>query len=180
MWPKLFDAKQNAELPAEELQQYTEGANFGWPYCYYDPVRKARVLAPEYGGDGRRTDGCAQYAAPLVAFAAHMAPNALLFYDGAQFPARYRGGAFIAFHGSWNRAPLPQKGYNVTFVPFENGRPAGEPEVFADRFGGADPVMDPRQATYRPSGLALARDGSMLVSDEAKGRVWRISYVGER
>jgi glucose/arabinose dehydrogenase len=180
MWPRLFDAKQNAQLPAEEMQLYTEGANFGWPYCYYDPFQRKRVLAPEYGGDGKKEGDCAKFTAPLVPFAAHMAPNALLFYNGSQFPAEYRDGAFIAFHGSWNRAPMPQEGYNVMFVPFKNGKPAGEPRVFADKFGGPDPVMDPRNAAYRPSGLALARDGSLYVSEDAKGRIWRISYVGQK
>jgi glucose/arabinose dehydrogenase len=180
MWPRLFDAKENAQLPAEEMQIYTEGANFGWPYCYYDPFQKKRVLAPEYGGDGKKEGDCAKFNTPLVAFAAHMAPNALLFYSGSQFPAEYRDGAFVAFHGSWNRAPMPQEGYNVMFVPFTSGKPAGEPRVFADKFGGADRVMDPENATYRPSGLALARDGSLYVSDDAKGRIWRISYVGQK
>lgn len=180
MWPKRFTAEQNAELPAEELQQYTEGANFGWPYCYYDPFQKKRVLAPEYGGDGTQEGDCAKYDKPLAVFPAHMAPNALLFYTGTQFPERYRNGAFVAFHGSWNRAPLPQKGYNVWFVPFANGRPSGEPEVFADRFGGPDPVMDPRKAMHRPAGLAQAQDGSIYVSDDAKGRLWRISHTGQR
>ncbi|MGH9347432.1 MAG: PQQ-dependent sugar dehydrogenase [Vicinamibacterales bacterium] len=180
MWPKLFTVEQNAELPAEELQRYTEGSNFGWPYCYYDLFQQKRVLAPEYGGDGKKEGDCAKYDKPLVTFPAHMAPNALLFYTGAQFPASYRGGAFIGFHGSWNRAPLPQKGYNVMFVPFTDGKPAGKPTVFADGFGGAEPVMDPRKAAYRPSGIALARDGSIYVSDDAKGRIWRIAYTSQR
>jgi glucose/arabinose dehydrogenase len=179
MWPKLFDAKQNAELPAEEMQQYTEGANFGWPYCYYDPFQNKRVLAPEYGGDGKKEGDCAKFTKPVVTFPAHIGPNALLFYSGTQFPAEYRGGAFIAFHGSWNRAPLPQKGYQVMFVPFTDGK-AGTPTVFADMFGGADPVMDPRKAAYRPSGLAQARDGAIYVSDDTKGRIWRITYTGQK
>jgi glucose/arabinose dehydrogenase len=177
MWPKLFDEKQNAELPAEELQEYSDGANFGWPYCYYDPVQRKRVLAPEYGGEGRKEGDCAKYNKPVAALDAHMGPNALLFYTGSQFPQQYRGGAFIAFHGSWNRAPMPQKGYNVMFVPLDGNKAAGAPTVFADHFGGADAVMDPRKATYRPSGLALGRDGSLYVSEDAKGRIWRISYT---
>ena len=179
MWPALFKAEQNAELPAEEMQQYTDGANFGWPYCYYDSAQKKRVLAPEYGGDGKKEGDCAKYNTPLVVFPAHMAPNALLFYTGTQFPQQYRNGAFVAFHGSWNRAPLPQKGYNVMFVPLKDGKPGDEPVVFADKFGGADPVMDPRKATYRPAGLALARDGGLYVSEDAKGRIWKISYTGK-
>jgi glucose/arabinose dehydrogenase len=180
MWPKLFDEKQSAELPAEELQTYAEGANFGWPYCYYDPVQQKRVLAPEYGGDGKQEGDCAKYSRPVVALAAHMGPNDLLFYTGTQFPQQYRDGAFIAFHGSWNRAPLPQKGYNVTFVPLQGGKPAGEPSVFADKFGGPEPVMNPRNAAHRPSGLAQAPDGSIYVSEDAHGRIWRISYTGQK
>jgi glucose/arabinose dehydrogenase len=180
MWPALFTREQNAELPAEELQQYTEGANFGWPYCYYDPAQRKRVLAPEYGGDGKKEGDCAKYEKPLVAFPAHMGPNALLFYTGTQFPEAYRGGAFVAFHGSWNRAPLPQKGYNVWFVPLTSGKPAGDARVFADGFGGPDVVMNPRQAAYRPSGLALARDGGIYVSDDTSGRIWKISYTGTK
>ena len=180
LWPKLFDAKQNSELPAEEMQAYTEGANFGWPYCYYDPFQKKRILAPEYGGDGKQEGDCAKYNQPLVAFPAHYGPNDLMFYTGSQYPQQYRDGAFVAFHGSWNRAPLPQGGYNVTFVPFKGGKPAGEPTVFADKFGGPTPVMEPRNAAYRPSGLALARDGSIYVSDDTKGRIWKISYMGQQ
>jgi glucose/arabinose dehydrogenase len=180
MWPALFTKEQNAELPAEEMQAYTEGANFGWPYCYYDPFQKRRMLAPEYGGDGKKEGDCAKYAQPVTAFPAHMGPMALLFYTGTQFPERYRSGAFVAFHGSWNRAPLPQKGYNLWFVPFKDGKPAGEPTVFADTFGGAEPVMEPRKALHRPSGLALTRDGAIYVSEDAKGRIWKISYKGAK
>ncbi len=180
MWPALFDAKQNAELPAEEMQQYTEGANFGWPYCYHDAFQKKRVLAPEYGGDGKKEGDCSKFNLPIVVFPAHYGPNDLMFYTGNQFPPQYRSGAFVVFHGSWNRAPLPQGGYNVMFVPFENGKPAGDATVFADKFGGTDPVMDPRKATYRPSGIAQARDGAIYVSDDTKGRIWRISYAGEQ
>jgi glucose/arabinose dehydrogenase len=180
MWPKLFTAEQNAELPAEEMQVYTQGADFGWPYCYYDPFQQKRVLAPEYGGDGKKEGDCGTYETPLVTFPAHMGPNALLFYTGTQFPQEYRNGAFVVFHGSWNRAPLPQKGYNVMFVPFKGGKPAAQPVVFADKFGGADPVMDPRKAVHRPSGIALARDGGIYVSDDQKGRIWKISFTGQK
>jgi glucose/arabinose dehydrogenase len=180
MWPGLFTKEQNAELPAEEMQQYTEGANFGWPYCYYDPAQRKRVLSPEYGGDGKKEGDCAKFNQPVATFPAHMGPNALLFYTGTQFPQTYRGGAFVAFHGSWNRAPLPQKGYNVWFVPMKDGKAAGEPAVFADGFGGKDPIMDPRKAEHRPSGLTLARDGGLYVSDDVNGRIWKISYTGSK
>ncbi len=134
------------------------------------------MLAPEYGGDGRKAGRCAEKIEPIVAFPAHWGPNGLLFYSGAQFPERYRGGAFIAFHGSWNRAPLPQGGYNVVFVPFAGDRPAGVWEIFADGFAGPD--VSPRGAEHRPVGLAQGPDGSLYVSDDRGGRIYRISYLG--
>ncbi|HSC46479.1 MAG TPA: PQQ-dependent sugar dehydrogenase, partial [Gammaproteobacteria bacterium] len=133
-WPKLYSDAQSAELPAEEMFVVHAGDDFGWPYCYYDQLQHKKVRAPEYGGDGRQSGDCGIYAQPLVAFPGHWAPESVLFYAGEGFPARYRGGAFIAFHGSWNRAPLPQAGYKVAFLPFKDGRPAGDYEVFADGF----------------------------------------------
>ncbi len=111
-----------------------------------------------------------------MAFPAHLGPDGLLFYTGEQFPAKYRGGAFIAFHGSWNRAPLPQAGYNVVFVPFRGDVPAGDYEIFADGFAGED--KSPRGARHRPIGLAQGPDGSLYVSDDSGGRIWRIMYRG--
>jgi glucose/arabinose dehydrogenase len=173
LWPQLFNAEQNAEKPAEELYRLDDGADYGWPYCYYDPELRLKVLAPEYGGDGRTVGRCANVRQPDAFFPAHWGPNAILFYTGSGFPREYRGGAFVAFHGSWNRAPLPQQGYNVVFVPFANGRPAGEWRVFADGFRGTS-----QQSTYRPTGLAQGNDGSLFVSDDRGGRVYRISWVG--
>jgi glucose/arabinose dehydrogenase len=96
------------------LLRLEQGADYGWPECYFDDTQNRLVLAPECGGDGGKKVGIsADKKPPIAVFPAHWAPNALLLYDGAQFPAAYRGGAFIAFHGSWNRAPLPQGGYNV-------------------------------------------------------------------
>jgi glucose/arabinose dehydrogenase len=120
-WPAHFDTTESAELPAEELLRVERGDDFGWPYCFYDGFAKRKVLAPEYGGDGRQVGRCANIKRPAAAMPAHWAPNGLRFYDGRQFPARFLGGAFIAFHGSWNRAPRPQGGYNVVFVPFAKG-----------------------------------------------------------
>jgi glucose/arabinose dehydrogenase len=135
-------------------------------------------LNPEYGGDGQKVGRCDQYALPLVAFPGHWAPNDLLFYTGTQFPAQYRGGAFIAFHGSWNRAPLPQKGYNVTFVPFSGDKVSGKYEVFADGFAGKMPLAQPNDAVARPEGLAVGPDGSLYVTEGQKGRIWRVMYRG--
>ena len=168
LWPDLYTPEQNAELPAEEMLRLSEGADAGWPYCHYDGQRNEKVLAPEYGGDGREVGRCADALDPVVAFPAHWAPNALFFYTGRQFPARYRGGAFVAFHGSWNRGPLPQQGYRVAFVPFDGGAPAGEYETFADGFAGAEPIGGPGDAELRPMGLALGPDGALYLSDSRR------------
>jgi glucose/arabinose dehydrogenase len=112
----------------------------------------------------------------MVAFPGHMAPNGLLFYTGNQFPEKYKNGAFIAFHGSWNRSPLPQEGYYVAFVPFKDGKPSGEREIFAKGFAGVSVVNTPREAEHRPCGLAQGPDGSLFVTDDVKGSVYRISY----
>lgn len=176
-WSDLFTQEQNAELPSEELVKIEPGDDFGWPYCYHDPKLNRLVLAPEYGGDGEKAGRCAQKKEPIAAFPAHWAPNALLFYEGDQFPEHYRGGAFIAFHGSWNRAPLPQGGYNVVFFPLENGKPTGEWELFAEGFAGEH--VGPRDAAHRPSGLALGPDGELYISDDKGGRIYRVIYAGE-
>jgi glucose/arabinose dehydrogenase len=179
MFPQYFDAKQGAEIPAEEMFLVKKGMNFGWPYCYYDPLQNKKVLAPEYGGDGKKIGRCAEMQQPIVAFPAHMAPNALLFYTGNSFPAKYKNGAFIAFHGSWNRSPEKQEGYFVAFVPFKNGQPNGKWEIFANNFAGVQVVESTRDARYRPCGIAQAPDGSLYVTDDNKGRIWNINYNGK-
>lgn len=175
--PKYFSAWQNAVLPAEEFVKIRKGDDFGWPYTYYDHFKHKRMVAPEYGGDGiKEAQG---YKEPLMGLPAHWAPNDLLFYKGSQFPARYRNGAFIAFHGSTNRAPYPQAGYTVVFVPFENGKPTGKWEVFADGFAGVDTIVNMADAKYRPMGLAEGPDGSLYISDSIKGKIWRIMFTGD-
>jgi glucose/arabinose dehydrogenase len=176
LWPGLFTAQQNAELPSETLLRVDDGSNFGWPYCYHDWQQNKLFLNPEYGGDGKKTDRCEQYTPPLVGFPGHWAPNDLLFYTGAQFPTRYQNGALVAFHGSWNRAPLPQDGYKVVFVPFSGPTPAGKYETFADGFAGKTPLAQPDDAAFRPMGLAQGPDGSLYISETQKGRIWRIVY----
>ena len=176
-WPAHFDTTAGAELPAEELFRVSRGDNFGWPYCFYDGQAKRKVLAPEYGGDGKQVGRCATAKGPVAAMPAHWAPNGLLFYRGSQFPARFRGGAFIAFHGSWNRAPRPQGGYNVVFIPFAKG--AARPyELFATGFAGDQ--VQPNSAAHRPVGLAVGPDGSLYVSDDRGGRIWRVMWKGKR
>ncbi len=114
-----------------------------------------------------------------MAFPGHWAPNGLLFYTGIMFPERYKNGALIAFHGSWNRAPLNQQGYFVAFVPFKAGKPSGKWEIFANGFAGGENITAPRQAVFRPCGLAQGPDGSLYVSDDVKGNVWKISYAAK-
>jgi glucose/arabinose dehydrogenase len=175
-WPRLFDARYSAENPAEVLVQASQGDDFGWPYCYFDIAAAKLVLAPEYGGDGRQVGRCATARNPAARFPAHWAPMSLLFYSGTQFPERYRGGAFIAFHGSWNRAPEPQDGYRVAFLPFTAGQASSTYETFADGFAGT--VKNPDAARHRPVGLAQGPDGSLYITDDQRGRVWRVRYIG--
>jgi mono/diheme cytochrome c family protein len=104
----------------------------------------------------------------------------VLFYDGDQFPERYKNGAFIAFHGSTDRSPYPQAGYIVCFIPFENGVPTGKYEVFADGFTGVDTVINTSDAEYRPMGLATGPDGSLYISESNKGKIWRVMYRGDK
>jgi glucose/arabinose dehydrogenase/mono/diheme cytochrome c family protein len=174
-WPDLYKPDEEATLPAEEVLLLKQGGDYGWPECYYDSFREKLVLAPEYGGDGGNKV-CATKLAPAAAFPAHWAPNAMAHYDKPQFPARYREGVFIAFHGSWNRAPYVQGGYNVVFQPLSGGHGAGACEIFADGFAGA--VKSPAGAAHRPSGLAVAPDGALYVSDDVRGRIYRIVYRG--
>ncbi len=176
-WPDLYKPDEEATLPAEELLLLKAKGDYGWPECYYDPFVQKLVLAPEYGGDGGKTIGvCANKVAPAAAFPAHWAPNAMVRYDKKQFPARYRDGVFIAFHGSWNRAPYAQGGYNVVFQPLAGDHASGQCEIFADGFAGA--VKSPAKAAHRPSGLAVGPDGSLYVSDDIRGRIYRIVYHG--
>lgn len=177
-WPDLYTVKQSAELPAEEFMRVARGDNFGWPYCYYDQLQHKRVLAPEYGGNGKKTGDCGKYTKPIVAFPGHWAPEALTFYSGDAFPARYRGGAFIAFHGSWNRAPEPQAGYQVEFVPMQHGLPDGHYETFAGGFAGKPHLTSSSDARFRPNGVAEGPHGALYISDSQQGRIWRVTYRG--
>jgi glucose/arabinose dehydrogenase len=174
-WPQMYSEEQGAEKPSEILVRVERGDDFGWPYCYHDLELGRLVLAPEYGGDGRQAGRCAGKKEPLVAFPGHWAPNGLLFYTGTMFPPHYRNGAFVTFHGSWNRAPLPQAGYRVAFVPFERGEPAGPYETFAD--GLQKPSWRPG-SDRRPVGLAQGPDGALFVTEDNGGRIWRVVFSG--
>jgi glucose/arabinose dehydrogenase len=174
LFPKLYTEDQRVQLPAEEMFNIKKGDDYGWPYCYYDQFQKKKIQSPEYGGDGKKTTICEGKQKPIYAFPAHWAPNGLVFYTGDQFPEKYKNGAFVAFHGSWNRAPQQQAGYCVAFLPFKDGAPSGEYEVFADGFAGEKKTPD--AAAHRPCGLTQGSDGSLYVSDDQKGRIWKITY----
>ncbi len=179
LWPEHFTQAERVELPAEEFHRVEQGDDFGWPYTYWDQTRGERMIAPEYGGDGETPDESGRYKAPLVGFPGHWAPNDLLFYSGTQFPERYRNGAFVAFHGSWNRQGADQAGYSVVFVPMTaDGEIAGEYEIFADDFEGPEPIASPAEAAYRPTGLAQGPGGSLYISDDVGGRIWKVTYTG--
>jgi glucose/arabinose dehydrogenase/mono/diheme cytochrome c family protein len=180
LWPNHFSQWESALLPSEEFVKIEKGDHFGWPYCFYDQMQGKKVLAPEYGGDGNIIGRCADYKDPVIGFPGHWAPNDLVFYNGDAFPDHYKNGAFIAFHGSTNRAPYPQSSYFIGFVPFENGKPSGPYEVFADGFAGVDPIINTRDAEFRPMGIAFAPDGSMYIGETEKGRIWKVQFKGDR
>ncbi|HEX5397929.1 MAG TPA: c-type cytochrome [Verrucomicrobiae bacterium] len=177
--PADYDTLDNAERVSEEFHELKRGVNLGWPYTYWDPFKNARMVSPEYGGDNRKRDDNPAYDKPIIAFPAHWAPLQMCLYNGTQFPEHYRNGMFLAFHGSWNRAPLPQAGYRVVFIPFDaSGMPTGRYENFAMGFAGGD-ESSIRNARYRPCGVAVGPDGSLYISETEKGRIWRVIYTGE-
>ncbi|QKZ14772.1 PQQ-dependent sugar dehydrogenase [Spirosoma sp. KUDC1026] len=184
LWAEKYSPWQSAVLPSEELFQVKEGMDGGWPYCYYDQVQGKKLLNPEYGGDGKTVGRCDKCEKPLIGFPAHWAPNDILFYRGnsAQngYPERYKDGAFVAFHGSTNRAPYPQAGYFIAFLPAKNGAIATDWEVFADGFAGIDPIVNVSDAVYRPMGIAMGPDGSLYVAETEKGKIWRVTYKGDK
>ncbi len=177
LWPGQFTAQENAERPAEPMYRVaTAGANFGWPYCFFDYGQQKLLLNPEYGGDGKSQGRCTQFSLPAASFPAHWAPVDVTFYTGSQFPAQYKNGAFIAFHGSWYRSPMPQDGYNVTFQPFSGGKPSGKFEIFANGFAQTPELHNSNAAVARADGVAQAPDGSLYIADSQKGKIWRVFY----
>jgi glucose/arabinose dehydrogenase len=180
-WPQFFTVDEDAVLPAEEFTRIADGSNNGWPYCYYDAVfEHKKVLAPEFGGNGQVSSNgaidCATFNQPLATFGAHWAPNGMTFYSGDQFPEHYRGGVFVAFHGGFDRAPLPNEGFNVMFIPMgADGQPSGAPEIFADGFAGSTGPL-PQNAVHRPVGVTVGPDGSLYISDDVGGRIWRVIF----
>jgi glucose/arabinose dehydrogenase len=172
VFPQYYTPQDSEKLPAETMYELHEGDDAGWPYVYYDPFQKKKILCPEYGGDGKITGG-EKAINPVADFPAHMGPNAVLFYTGKMFPAKYKNGAFIAFHG---QSPVLKKGYMVAFVPFKNGKPSGAWEIFADNFAGTDLVKPTGPIQHRPTGLAQGPDGSIYVTDDLNGTLYRIAY----
>ncbi len=152
-------------LVPDYLTHVVDGGFYGWPYSYLGNH-------PQPGLADKRPDLVQQAIVPDLLFRAHSAPLGLAFYDGQQFPPEYRGDAFVALHGSWNSAA--PTGYMVVRVHFHDGKPAGSYQVFATgfRLGNGSPA----EVWGRPVGLAVAKDGSLLVADDVGQTVWRISY----
>jgi glucose/arabinose dehydrogenase len=167
----------SAENPAEQVNHILKGDNFGWPYCYFSNEEHHLVTAPEYGGDQKKTDRCTTAKKPEYAFPGHWAPNDMMFYTGKQFPATYTDGAFIAFHGSWNRAPLPQQGFRVVFLPMKGGKAGPHQDFALDFSNNGGPGKDGK--LHRPTGLAQGTDGSLFIADDVGGTIYKVSYKGK-
>ncbi len=155
-------------LPPDYLTGIHQGDFFGWPYAY-----TGTHPDPDYGS--KRPDLVARTKTPDVLFQAHSAPLGLVFYEGNQFPSAYRGDAFVALHGSWNSAH--PTGYKVVRIKFANGRPQNSYENFVTGFW--DGSTSPARVWGRPVGLAVAKDGSLLIADDAGNTVWRVAYKGK-
>jgi glucose/arabinose dehydrogenase len=156
------------DLPPDYFTQLDEGDFLGWPYAYI-----GHHPDPEFGA--RRRDMVARTKTPDVLFQAHSAPLGLVFYEGTQFPAQYRGNAFIALHGSWDSAK--PTGYKVVRVKFVDGRPENAYENFVTGFWSSGTT--PPKVWGRPAGLLVDKDGSLLIADDAGKTVWRVRYTGK-
>lgn len=173
LWPAIF-SEETGEQVADEMHRITKGTNFGWPYTYYDGVRHIRLVAPEYGGNGKTVAPAGIYSTPVLTFQSpREAPMDIAFYTGDAFPKAYHDGAFIVLHGTRG------KGGSVIFVPFNRSGKAGVPQTFAEGFAGYDDqtASTPgRRAKYRPSSVAVGPDGALYIADSQMGRIWRIAY----
>jgi glucose/arabinose dehydrogenase len=156
-------------LVPDFLTHIEQGAFYGWPYAYIGKN-------PQPGFANRAPDKVNASLVPDLLFEAHSSALDLVFYDGQQFPAQYRGGAFVALKGSWNRSE--PTGYKVVFVPFQDGRPQGWYENFAVGFWVSG--IQRAEVWGRPAALALAKDGALLIADDTGGTIWRVSYTGTR
>jgi glucose/arabinose dehydrogenase len=150
-----------SDLVPDYLTSVKEGGFYGWPYSYFGKHVDTRVEPP-------RPDLVDRAIVPDYALGAHVAPLGLAFYTGNLLPSRYAGGAFVGNHGSWNRRP--RSGYNVVFVPFQDGRPVGRPEEVLGGFVDAD-----GNALGRPVGVAVDRAGALLVADDVGNVIWRVT-----
>lgn len=156
------------DVPPEELNRLEEGRHYGWPWCYADGQVDLTVSSPPPGNASKEAF-CARTAAPALTYQAHASPIGMAFYTAEQFPAAYQGDAFVAMRGSWNRRPAV--GYKVVRIDFEGGQPV-RMEDFMTGF-----LLEDRQSHFaRPAGVAVAADGSLLVSDDQNGIIYRIRY----
>jgi glucose/arabinose dehydrogenase len=153
------------DAPSDYFTHVVEGGFYGWPYVYDGSHRDNRVSP--------RPDLAARTITPDALLGAHVAPLQFAFYDKERFPLSYRHGAFIAEHGSWNRRI--RSGYQLVFVPFRDGHPAGEAKPF---FSGFVPEPAGKEVYGRMVGVAVAADGALMVSDDAGKLIWRVSYEG--
>ena len=156
------------DLPPDYFTRVQEGDFYGWPYAYIGANPD-----PDYGA--KRPDLVAKTKTPDLLFQPHSAPLGLVFYEGSQFPAEYKGDAFISLHGSWNSAK--PTGYKVVRIRFKDGKLVGGYDNFLTGFW--DGSSSPAQVWGRPAGLAVAKDGSLLVSDDAGKTIWRVTYSGK-
>ncbi len=152
-------------LPPDYFTSIQDGGFYGWPYSYIGDNVDSRVKP-------QRPDLVAKAIIPDVLLGAHVAPLEFAFYAGRQFPEAYRGGAFVAEHGSWNRSP--RTGYQVVFVGFKDGKPSVDPAPFIT---GLVPNPADKNVNGRPVGVAVAADGALLISDDGSGMIYRITYA---
>jgi glucose/arabinose dehydrogenase len=152
-------------VPPDYITRVRDGAYYGWPWYYIGAHEDPRHA-------GERPDLKDKITVPDVLLQAHSASLGMTFYDATQFPAEYRGNIFAAEHGSWNRSK--RTGYKIIRVPVQNGAPTGEYEDFATGF-----VINDSEVWGRPVGVAVDKDGALLVSEDASGTIWRITYSGQ-
>lgn len=178
LWPDIYTAVQDQQMPAEEMLAVTENQTYAWPYCYYDDSKARYVMAPEYLGDGEDIGRCQQFSPPVLAFPAHYGPNDMAIYQHDAFPPAYHNGIFVAFHGASHEknAEGERYAYQVVFVPYEALHGKGDWQVFADGFAGVPGEENTLEPEYRPTGLTIGPDGSLYVVDSVQGKIWRILY----
>jgi glucose/arabinose dehydrogenase len=178
-WPAAgYSREQAASVPSETLFRIDSVQDYGFPYCMHDPRTGRMVLAPAYATAPSFGDRCAALPKPVATFTAHSAPLALLFYGARGFPERYRGGLFVALHGSLFHRPLEPVGYSVVFVPASSLKGSGSFETFAK--GAGRSIRNPFSQTIRPSGLAVDSAGALYISDDNSGRIWRVKWMGQK